>query len=324
MSGVAAIGLLLGYVRSAVLRKGTMRTRFSSNLKIVWSKNFQRQNWVHLQLRSRLRFSWSTFDQFLLVTLTLLTARVLTAANEPTGDSATTADQLKALNDQTIIESSIWLDTEWDQYKHGAEEVTWTLAGLWGWHVRDRQDLALRFKLPVVYDRTYENPGHKDTGGLGDIEVATATAFTLSKDWRTGGGIELHADTASNPAVGDNVWRLHWLWTVAHDVTKWLTVTPSAEYNHSIAEEHDVAPERYLELSLPTTFILPYNWSVFTRYKAKLDFENGEHWTHTGDLGLAKRLSKIPLVLSLTLEKDFDGGNKKFQANFTMTYYFEK
>jgi hypothetical protein len=42
------------------------------------------------------------------------------------------------------------------------------------------------------------------------------------------------------------------------------------------------------------------------------------------DLGLAKRLPKIPLVLSAILEKDCDGGNKKFQVNFTMTYYFER
>jgi len=41
-------------------------------------------------------------------------------------------------------------------------------------------------------------------------------------------------------------------------------------------------------------------------------------------VGVAKRLSNIPVVLSATLEKPLDGGNKKFQANFTMTYYFER
>ena len=112
--------------------------------------------------------------------------------------------------------------------------------------------------------------------------------------------------------------------SVAHDVTNWLTLTPTAEYNHSIAEEHNVAAQRYLELSLPTTFILPYDWSIGTNYKAKIDFENGDRWTHTINLGVAKRLSNIPVVLSATLEKQLDGGNKKFQANLTMTYYFER
>ncbi len=264
------------------------------------------------------------FDRFLLVTLVLLGARVLSAAEASPTPVPAAVDQLKALNDQTIIQSSVWLDTEWDIYKHGAEEATWTLGGLWGSRVSDRQDWAVRLKVPIVYDRSDEASGHADIGGLGDIEVATGTAFSLSNAWRTGGGIELHADTASNPALGDSVWRLHSSWSIARDVTKWLTLTPTAEYSHSIAEENDVAPQRYLELSLPTTFILPYDWSIGTRYKAKIDFENGDRWTHTLDLGVAKRLPNIPVVLSATLEKTFDGGNKKFQVNFTMTYYFER
>ncbi len=265
------------------------------------------------------------FDRFLLVTLVLLGARVLPAAEPSPVDSAPeAADQLKALNDQTIIQSSVWLDTEWDQHKHGAEEATWTLGGLWGWRASDRRDWAVRLKVPIVYDRSDEASGNADIGGLGDIEVATGTAFGLSKTWRTGGGIELHADTASNPALGDSVWRLHSSWSIAHDVTDWLTLTPTAEYSHSIAEERNVAPQRYLELSLPATFILPYDWSIATRYKLKIDFENGDRRTHTVDVGVAKRLPNVPLVLSATLEKQFDGGNKRFQANLTMTYYFER
>ena len=264
-------------------------------------------------------------DRILLVTLAFFVPRVFSAAELPSVDSAPAAtDQLKALNDQTIIQSSVWLDTEWDQFKHGAEEATWTLGGLWGWRVSDRQDGAVRLKVPFVYDRSDEASGHADIGGLGDVEVATGAAFRLSKTWRTGGGIELHADTASNPALGDSVWRLHSSWSVAHDVTNWLTLTPTAEYSHSIAEEHDVLPQRYLELSLPVTFILPYDWSIATRYKAKTDFENGDRWIHTVDLGVAKRLPSIPVVLSATLEKTFDGSDKKFQVNFTMTYYFER
>jgi hypothetical protein len=265
------------------------------------------------------------FERFLLVMLVLLAARVLRAAEPSAPDSAAAAaDQLKALNDQTIIQSSMWLDTEWDQFKHGAEEATWTLGGLCGWRVSDRQDGAVRLKVPLVYDRSDEASGHEDIGGLGDIEVATGTAFRLSKTWRTGGGIELHADTASNPALGDSVWRLHSSWSIAHDVTDWLTLTPTAEYSHSVAEEHNVAAQCFLELSIPVIFILPYDWSIATRYKAKIDFENGDHWTHTVDVGVAKRLPRIPVVLSATLEKQLDGGNKRFQANFTMTYYFER
>jgi hypothetical protein len=250
---------------------------------------------------------------------------VLPAAELSSVDSMpAAADQLKALNDQTIIRSSVSLDTEWDQFNHGAEAATWTLGAVWGLPVSDRQDWALRLKVPFIYDRSDEASGQADVGGLGDIEVATGTAFRLSNTWRTGGGVELHADTGSNPALSSNVWRLHSGWSVAHDVTRWLTLAPTAEYSHSVAEEHGIAPQRTLELSLPTTFILPHDWSIATRYKAKIGFENGDHWTHTVDVGIAKRLPSVPIVLSLAFEKQFDGGDKKFQANLTMTYYFER
>src|ERR1700747_22804 len=95
-------------------------------------------------VRSPFLIHWSSFHRFLLVTLVLLGARALPASEPSSVDSATAADQLKALNDRTIVQSSVWLDTEWDQFKHGAEQATWTLAGLWGWPVSDRQDFAVR------------------------------------------------------------------------------------------------------------------------------------------------------------------------------------
>src|SRR5206468_6366869 len=101
------------------------------------------------------------FDRFLLATLVLLAARVLPAAEPSSVDSApASAAQLNALNDQTIIQYSVWLDTEWDQYKNGAEEATRTLGESWGCRVSDRQDWAVLLKVPFLYDRTDEASGH--------------------------------------------------------------------------------------------------------------------------------------------------------------------
>ncbi len=269
--------------------------------------------------------SLNSLGRCLFPSLSLIAAGVLPAAEVATdSDAAAAEEQLKQLNDRTIIGSYISLDTEWDQFKHGTEKATWTATGLWGWPVSERQDWAVRLKLPVAYERRTEGSDHADIGGLGDIEVGAGTAFRLNRGWRMGGGIELHADTASNSALGEGVWRLHSLWAVGHDVTKWLTLAPSVEYSQSVAEENNVASQSYLELSLPSTVILPYDWSVGTKYKAKVDFENGDHWIHTVDVGIAKRISNIPLVLSATLEKSLSGGAKKFQISFTITYYFER
>jgi hypothetical protein len=264
------------------------------------------------------------FDRFLLVALVSLSIPVFSAAEQASSDSTTAAEQLKALRDQTIIQSRVSIDTEWDQFDGGAEKAKWTLGALWGWHLRDQQDWALRFKVPFVYDRSDDSSGHADRGGVGDIEIATGTAFRLSNTWRTAGGIELHADTASNPTLGDSMWRLKPAWGIAHDVTNWLTVTFNAEYDHSIAEERNAPPQRFVELSLPATVILPHDWAISTDYKAKINFESGDRWIHTVDVGVAKRLSQTSTVFSATLEKQLDGSNKKFEMNLTMTYYFEK
>ena len=78
------------------------------------------------------------FDRLLLVTLVLLVVPGLPAAEQASVDSATAVDQLKAVTDKrTILQSSVWLDTEWDQFNGAAKELTWTLAGLFAWRVHD-------------------------------------------------------------------------------------------------------------------------------------------------------------------------------------------
>jgi hypothetical protein len=149
------------------------------------------------------------------------------------------------------------------------------------------------------------------------------TAFRLST-WRTAGGIELHTDTASDSILAEKVWRLRGGWGVAHDFSKWLSASFNADYHHSVAERDDVRPHRYLELSLPTTLIFPQAWSMNAKYKTAIDFQNGDRWNHMVGVGVAKRLSKVPIVVSGTVEKSLSGGAKRFQASITIVYYFER
>jgi hypothetical protein len=262
------------------------------------------------------------FRSLLFVTLVLLVSGSLPAV-EPSTDPVA-AEQLKQLNDQTIIGNRLSLGSDWSQLKDGAEKATWTLSGLWGWPISDWQDWGIRFKLPFVYHQSDEASGNAEVGGIGDAEIGTGLGCRLNETWRTGGGIELHGDTASDRAIAESVWRLKAGWGVSHDVTDWLTLSPSADYNHSIAEKHDVRPHRYLELSLPATLILPQAWSVSARYKTTVDFENGDRWSHTVSAGVAKRLSKVPVVLSASLEKPLSSGAKKFQASISIVYYFQR
>jgi long-subunit fatty acid transport protein len=258
---------------------------------------------------------------FLLVSLVLFACGNLSASESSTDPTA--AEQLKQLNDQTIIGNRISLGSDWSHFKDGAEKATWTLAGLWGWPISDRQDWGVRFKLPFAYHRSDAGSDHAEVIGVGDAEIGTGPAFRLNDTWRTGGGIELHADTASDRALAESVWRLKQGWGVSHDVTKWLTLTVNADYDHSIVEKYDVRPQSYLELSLPVTLILPDRWSINARYRAAVDFENGDRWGYTVGAGVAKRLSKLPIALSASVEKPL-GSGKRFQASITIVYYFER
>src|SRR3954452_13658716 len=100
---------------------------------------------------------------FCIVTLLLLTYdKRLGAEPRP---KPTTADELKQLNDPTLLVTHVSLESEWDQFKDGAERVNWTFTWLRGWRVSDCQDWAIRVNLPFVYDRIAGGTDHRDTGG---------------------------------------------------------------------------------------------------------------------------------------------------------------
>src|SRR5436189_5647066 len=104
---------------------------------------------------------------FCIVTLLLLTYdKRLEAEPLP---KPTKADELKQLNDPTLLVTHVSLESEWDQFKDGADRVNWTFTGLWGWRVSDWQDWAIPFTLPFVYDTTSQGSDHRNTVGLGYV-----------------------------------------------------------------------------------------------------------------------------------------------------------
>jgi hypothetical protein len=57
---------------------------------------------------------------------------------------------------------------------------TWSFGGAWAWRVRDAEDWIVRGTLAVVYDRSDDLSGNASVGGLGDIEIASGTAFPVT------------------------------------------------------------------------------------------------------------------------------------------------
>ena len=97
---------------------------------------------------------------------------------------------------------------------------------------------------------------------------------------------------------------------------------PSVEYNQSIKELRGAAPQHFVEMFFPVTFLLPQRWAVTPRYETKVDFANDDRVTHSVKLTATRRLENLPIGLALSIKKSFDGGEKRFQINFVTTYYF--
>src|SRR5437773_11012032 len=145
------------------------------------------------------------FD-WLLVPLLLLAVGRLAAVEPPPNPAV--ADELKQLNDRTILNTYLSWESEWNQFKHVEEKAVWTLSGLWGWPASDWQDWGVRVKLPLAYHGSDQPSVHADVGGLGDGEIGAGTGFRLSRAWRTAGGIELYADTAFDSDIATKEMRL--------------------------------------------------------------------------------------------------------------------
>ncbi len=262
----------------------------------------------------------------LAILLVFVTAAADLWAGEATGERVVSGEQiaserLKSESDPTMLKRRVWLETEWNSYRDGSDNLEETLGGLWAWRLTDNADWAVRLKLPYEWHFAGDDPGDSDDNGFGDIKVATGGAYRFSETVRAGGGLELRMPTAED-GLGDDVWKLQEFGTLAWDATRWLTLTPTFEYNHSVAEQSGASRQHYLELYAPATFILPHKWSVTARYEAKIDFEDDNYVTQSGKLYVSKAFQKVPISLTASIKKPFNNRNKDFQVNFVMTYSF--
>jgi hypothetical protein len=249
-----------------------------------------------------------------------LTVATVSAAEEPVTSQVPAAD-LKELNDPTILTRRIFLETEWNKFRDGTHIVEETLGGLWAWRVSDYQDWAVRIKLPYKMRFDSDTPGVNNLGGLGDIKIATGTAFRVSKTFRIGLGVDLAMPTGRNN-LSDDFWRMQEFIAFGWDITPWLTFSPSLEYNQSFEEESGIAPAHFVETFVPFTFILPHKWAFSLGYENKVDIEDHNYVTNRGKIQISKELENVPLAFSLSAKRDFDAGEKEFQVNFVMTYFF--
>jgi hypothetical protein len=236
-------------------------------------------------------------------------------------DEQAVAAALKSIEDPTVLLRRTWVDTEWSTFKDSSDDIELTLGSLWAWRLSPDKDWGVRVKVPVKFHRAGSGPGDENEEGLGDLKVGVGAAVRFSPTLRGGGGLEMRFPTAQDD-LGSNVWRPMLFGTVSWDATPGLTLSPSAEYNKSIKEENGAAPQHYLELFFPATFLLEGRWAVTPRYELKIDFANNDKLTRSGKLSVTKGLADQPLAFTLSIKKTFDDSDKKFQVNLVATRFF--
>jgi hypothetical protein len=160
----------------------------------------------------------------LILTMTVISVGTLTVAALPSvaaeSDNKQKAiSELKSLEDPTILLPRVWLDSEWNKFRDENSTLEETLGGLWAWRLSAEQEWAVRVKIPVTMSFAGDTVDDSNRTALGDIKVATGTAFRLSNTLRAGSGIELRMPSGTDDTLSDNTWRLQEFGTIAWDIT---------------------------------------------------------------------------------------------------------
>ncbi|GAB3767219.1 hypothetical protein GCM10028796_28090 [Ramlibacter monticola] len=245
------------------------------------------------------------------------------AAAQPSisgSDPRALVEELRSEEDPTLLVPRFWVDTEWNSFRDSSSDFDLTLGRLWAWRLSPTQDWALRLKLPLRTHSAGAAPGDSDKQGIGDLKLAVGTAVRLDASRRLGAGLEMRFPTATEPALGANVWRPMVFGVFAWDITPAVTFSPSVEYNKSIAEKNGAAPQHYAEFFFPLTFVVG-RWAFTPRYEFKVDFANGDEVTRSAKFLASTRLEDRPLGFAFSVKMPLDKVDKKLQLNFVTTWY---
>lgn len=84
------------------------------------------------------------------------------------GKEETATNELKALQDPTILIRRIWLDLEWNKFKDDSSDLQQTLGGVWAWPISGRADWGVRLKVPFKMHFAGDAADDSDKRGVGD------------------------------------------------------------------------------------------------------------------------------------------------------------
>ena len=88
-------------------------------------------------------------------------------------------EELKQNDDPTILRRRVWWENEYSNLHQGAWQHKLTLGGLYAFSLSPDSEWGVRLKVPVVWANGGRDPVVDNQAGLGDVELAVATAIVL-------------------------------------------------------------------------------------------------------------------------------------------------
>lgn len=181
-------------------------------------------------------------------------------------------------HDPTLISRRLLTELTYEDLDRNRStiEIRWTGRGA----VPIGENLAFGIQGSVPL-KSYEAAAN-DQAGVGDLELRAGFVARASTTLRWGIALNAEFDTASDAALGDDVFELRPIFGIRWDARNWLNVGFNAEYSFTPGEEGsgDVSA---LELKFPAAVKFNEDWSGAVSYKPK--------WSFAGHDDLRQRLA---------------------------------
>lgn len=211
--------------------------------------------------------------------------------------------------DPTVLRSRVKVTNEFIEQAFDGSKNTTKLLLSYAFGNAARRDWTVQLDLPLVAYRAGDQGGAADATGFGDVEMRVGHVFDAEGVLRWGLGVETRFNTAAQPQLGDDVFRLSPLAVFAVQPCRAFKFQTTTQFDQSLTRETGVSVQQDLKVKPAVTFQLPQQFYAYveselkwniqddSRLSAKLKFELGRGFGARGEWVLSTRY-EMPLTTS--------------------------
>ncbi len=225
--------------------------------------------------------------------------------------------------DPTVLRSRVKVTNEYSARDFGVSENTTKLNLTYAFGNVARRDWNVQLDLPVVHNNAGDQATPTDATGLGDIELRGGHVFDGAGVFRWGLGAEAHFNTASEPQLGDGVFRLSSGLQFALQPSRSFKFQTTIQFDQSLSTDAGVPEQQRIKVKPAVQFDLPADcygyvetelvWDLQAcgRFGSKLKVELGHAFG-----------SREQWVASIRYETPLTESSEQYTATAGLAYVF--